>query len=74
MKRGQFSLMIESSALTRLTGTKPKMLSISCKTFELRVSKSEYYDSFRKNIPNQSHLPFLQLCVCCVSACELCKM
>ena len=40
-KRDQFSLIRESSILTGLIGTGPKMLSISSKTFKLRVWKNE---------------------------------
>ena len=42
LKRGQFSIIIEGSKLTRLIGTGLKMLSTSSKTIKLRVLKSEY--------------------------------
>ena len=39
LKRGQFSLITEDSILTGLMGAGPKMLSMSSKTFKLRVFK-----------------------------------
>ena len=37
LERGQFSLKIEGSTMTGLTGEGPKIPSISSKTFKLRV-------------------------------------
>ena len=48
-KRGQFSLLTEGSLLTGLIGRGPKKLSISSKTFQLRISKLDYSVSLRKN-------------------------
>ena len=42
LKWGQFSLTTEGSILTGLLGAGKKMLSISSKTFKIRVWKSEY--------------------------------
>ena len=43
----QFSLIIEGSALTGLRGTRPKMVSISFKTYKLHVAKLEKQESLR---------------------------
>ena len=47
VKWRQISLKFEGSKRKGLTETVPKMLSMSSKTLEVRVSNEEYYDSSR---------------------------